>query len=238
MSNVFYQWIQDWLGFRYIRKNGAIMTADYNYRERARLHFSNALITEVGFPALDAASKDACKMVIKFSPKYTRSAIPPRGGGSSTRPGRAAQKKWLPSNFRLSIQGLEEACARVNKIGALVIKQQMTESAIGDERDYQWELAALEIPNLVLTCPESHAEQLYDWHEDFVIRGNNGPDKEKGGTLEYLAPNLKDAFFTLTFKGLGIFKLAPEKVESGSENIRRVKAELYCEEIKFDYKAV
>ena len=35
--------------------------------------------------------------------------------------------------------------------------------------------------------------------------------------------------FTLTFKHLGIFKLTPEKVEAGSENIRRVKAEMYCE---------
>ena len=70
-----------------------------------------------------------------------------------------------------------------------------------------------------------------------VIKGNNGDDKEKGGTLEYLTPNLQEVLFTLTFQHLGIFKLTPEKVESGSENIRRLKAEMYCEDIQFDYKS-
>jgi hypothetical protein len=41
--------------------------------------------------------------------------------------------------------------------------------------------------------------------------------------------------FKLDFHHLGIFKLAPEPVEPGGENIRRVKAEMYCEEIKFSY---
>jgi hypothetical protein len=41
----------------------------------------------------------------------------------------------------------------------------------------------------------------------------------------------------LTFQHLGIFKLTPDKVESGNEQIRRVKAEMYCENITFDYKA-
>lgn len=34
--------------------------------------FVNALITQIGFPALDAAGKDAAKLTIKFSPEYTR----------------------------------------------------------------------------------------------------------------------------------------------------------------------
>ncbi|HWF86401.1 MAG TPA: hypothetical protein VG222_16185, partial [Vicinamibacterales bacterium] len=83
------------------------------------------------------------------------------------------------------------------------------------------------------TCGEAAADQLYAWHEDFVINGNNGQDKEKGGTLEYMSANMKDVLFTLTFSGLGIFKLTPEKVEAGSENVRRVKAEMYCEQITF-----
>ena len=33
------------------------------------------------------------------------------------------------------------------------------------------------------------------------------------------------------------FKFVPEKVESGNESIRRVKAELYCEETKFEIKS-
>ena len=84
---------------------------------------------------------------------------------------------------------------------------------------------------------ESHADDWYKWHEDFVIKGNCEEDKEKTGTLQYLSPNLKDVLFTLTLRHMGIFKLEAEKVEARSENIRRVKAQLYIESIDFDYHA-
>jgi phage tail-like protein len=238
MSKAFYQWMKDSFEHKYSRKNGAIIAADYNYKEHSRMTFTNALMTEVGFPALDAASKDAAKMTIKFAPEITRTTQ--RVGSSISgqfENKQAVQKKWLPANFRIRIDGLDKGCSRVNKIEAIVVKQKVTEHAIGEGRDYEKEPANVEIPNLVLTMPESHADEFYKWHESFVIQGNNGDDAEKGGTLEYLTPNLKEVLFTLTFQHLGIFKLTPEKVEGGSEQLRRVKAEMYCEDMKFDFLA-
>lgn len=86
-----------------------------------------------------------------------------------------------------------------------------------------------------VTLPEANAEAFYNWHESFVIKGNNGPDEERSGTLEFVTPDLKEVLFTLELKNLGIFRLTPEKVEAGSENIRRVKAEMYCHEVAFGY---
>jgi len=146
------------------------------------------------------------------------------------------QKKWLPSNFKLHIDGLDGACSRVNKIEAITVKQKVVENPVGELRDFQKEPAVLEIPNLVITFPESHSEEFYKWHEDFVIKGNNGDDKEKNGSLEFLTPNLSEVLFTITFKHLGVFKLTPEKVESASENLRRLKAEMYCEEMEFNFQ--
>jgi phage tail-like protein len=238
MSKGFYNWIKDSFDHKYSRKNGAVISCDYNYKEHSRLTFSNALITEVGFPALDASSKDAAKMSIKLAPEYTRmttSTDGPSVSGGKYKSDQSVQKKWLPSNFRLKIDGLD--CTKVNKIEAITVKQKVVENAVGESRDYEREPAHLEIPNLVVTLAESHGKEFYQWHEDFVIKGNNGDDKEKGGSLEFLAPNLSDVLFTITFEHLGIFKLTPEKVEAGSENIRRIKAEMYCEDMKFDYKA-
>ncbi|MSP60389.1 MAG: hypothetical protein EXR72_08615 [Myxococcales bacterium] len=236
MSKGTYEWIKASFDHKYQRKNGAVLTADYDFNEHSRLTFFNAMPTEFGLPALDAASKDAAKMTIKVAPEYTRQTTS-KGGASiagkyANKPG--VQKKWLPANFKLQIDGLD--CTRVNKIEAIVVKQKVVENPVGELRDYQKEPAALETPNLVITFPESHADEFYKWHEDFVIKGNNGDDKEKGGTLDYLDPSLKAVLFTLTFQHLGVFKLTPEKVESHSENIRRLKCEMYCEEIKFDYK--
>jgi hypothetical protein len=233
MSKGFYEWIKAAFDHKQTRQDGAIITADYDYKERNRKEFKHALITEIGFPALDAASKDAAKMTVKFAPEYTRVKM----GEKALDKGKVGtQHKWLPMNFRLTIDGLD--CKSVNKIGALVVKQKIVENAVGELRDYEKEPAHLEIPNLVVTLPESHAQDFFKWHEDFVINGNNGDDKEKNGTLEFLGTNLKEVLFKITFNHAGIFRLEEEKVEAGLENIRRVTAELYVEEMKFEYGAV
>lgn len=234
MSKAFYQWIADTMEGKPGRKNGSIVTASYDMKEMSRLNFTHAIITEIGMPALDASSKNAAYITVKFKPEITRLA---KGTGERVKAPvtTARQKQWLPANFRLRIDGLEPSMTRVNKIEAITIKQKFTEDAVGEWRDYEREPASLEIPNLVITLAESHADAMYDYFEDFVIRGNNAEDKEKGGTLEYLSPDLKEVLFKLEFRNLGIFKLTPDKVEAGSEQLRRVKAEMYCEDIRFSF---
>jgi hypothetical protein len=86
------------------------------------------------------------------------------------------------------------------------------------------------IPNLVITVADDPTTGLRDWFNDFVIKGNNTRDRTRSGTLEYQSPR-SDTLFTLTFSGLGIFKLARAKVEAGTEKIQRLRAEMYCEQI-------
>jgi len=232
MSKAFYTWIQASLDRKHQRLDGAVITADYDQKEVNRLNFFQALITEVGFPACDAASKDAAKMAVKFSADYTR-FVTQKGGPVNAPQGKGEQKRWSPQNFRLKIDGLDNACARVVKVEALTVKQKVVEDPCGEHRDYQKLPASVEYPNLVVSFNEAFADDVYKWHEDFVITGNNGQDKEKGGTLEYLSPNLKDVLFTLTFSGLGIFKIGRGKADAHADGIQKLKAEMYCEQITF-----
>jgi phage tail-like protein len=234
MSKAFYQWMKDSFDHKYTRKNGAIIAADYNYAEHSRLTFYNALITEIGFPALDASSKDAAKMSIKFGPEYTRTQTTTGGASVSGKYSIDAkvQKKWLPANFRLRIDGLDDSCQRVNKIEAITVKQKVVENPIGELRDYEKEPASMEIPNLVCTVTESHAEEFYQWHEDFVINGNCTEKHEKTFAIQYLDQSRKNVLMELELMRCGIFKLTPDKVEAGMEAIRKVKVEMYCEEIR------
>lgn len=234
MPKAFYQWMQETMAGQSSRKNGAIIAADYNYRETERLTFTNALITEISFPTLDASSKDPAYITIKISPETTRRKQP---SGKQLQPVGSKQKQWLPANFRLRIDGLEQATSRVNKIEALTVKQKVVADAVGESRDYEIEPTTLEIPNLVVTVAGQEADAWYDWADSFIIAGENGADKEKNGTLEFLAPNLKDVLFSLNFQHLGIFKLTPEKVEAGAEQIRRIKAEMYVEEMTLSLPA-
>jgi len=226
MSKGFYTWIQNSFKHNYSRTNGAIVNADSNYKELTRLTWQNALISEIGFPALDGASKDAAKMSLSWTPEITRLTMTMGGGASvyGSKPIDAPkQKMWLPSNFR------------IKKCEALSYKQKNTRNDVGELRDAQVEPCALEVPNLVITLPESHADEFYKWHEDFVIKGNCGQAQERGGTIEYLTPNLTTVLFTLTLKQLGIFKITTDKNEAHNDAIRTVKVEMYMEDTDFNY---
>jgi phage tail-like protein len=231
MSKSFYSWISDTFDFKSARKDGSVVTTDYNLNEVSRLNFFHALIREVAFPALDASSKDAAKLTVKFAPEYTRFVKASGKASPMEKVDSSVQKKWLPSNFRLKIDGVD--CTYVNKIDALVFEQKLVDNAVGELRDYEKQPAYLEIPDLIVTVAESHAGDFVAWHQDFVINGNNGDAHEKNGTLDFLAPNLKDILFTIGFSHLGIFKLAAAPSQAGSESIRRLTASMYCEQMSF-----
>ena len=238
MSRGIYDWIKKSFDHDYQRKTGSIITADFNANELSRLNFSGALISEIGFPALDAGNnKEPCKISLKLKPESTRYVA---GGGAKITGGafsndQAKQKQWLTSSFRLRIGGMD--CTRVSKIEALTIKQKNVDNPCGEVRDAQCEPATLEIPNLVITLPEANAPEFFKWHQSFVIDGVNSDGEEHTGTLEFLTADKKDTLFTITFEHLGIFKISPDSNESGSEKVRNVKVEMYCENMKFDYAA-
>jgi hypothetical protein len=194
------------------------------------LQFNNATITEIAFPACDAAStREPTYLTVKLAPEFTR---PTAGSGAVMKKAPSKnQKRWLPSNFVLKVQGLEAACARVNKIEALAIRQSMAQSQVGEMRDYQKEPGKLEFPNLVITLPESDAGPFYAWFVDMVLKGNAGEDRERPGVLDLLTPDRQQVLLSLSFSHLGIFGFTPEKAVANADLIKRVKVEMYCEQI-------
>jgi hypothetical protein len=241
MSQQFYDWVKASISYDHQRKEGAIVAADYDFKEVNRLNFYHGLITEVGFPALDASSKEPCKMTVKISPERTDMEFSGRTKSIRPAPIQAdKQKMWLPSFFRLKIDGGSESlnCTRVSKVDAIVIKQKVIENAVGEELVFDKEPAQIDFPNLVITLPEADAQGWYQWHKSFVIDGKSEQENEKSGTLEYLAADKSTVLFTLTFQQLGIIKFQPDKLESASDKLRTVKIEMYCESINFEYKPI
>lgn len=227
LAPLFYSDLADFVSGHQQRRSGAIVVADFDFHEKARREFSQALISEVAFPSFDSSAKDPAYMTVTWAPENTRLV---KSSGKLQSPVSKKPKIWIPSNFRLEIDGLD--CTRVNKIEGLTIKQKIIENAIGEVRDYQKEPGALEIPNLKITLAESSAESWMDWYEDFVIKGNCTDDKEKGGRLVFLAPNLQTELLEIKFFNLGIFKLTTDKAEANADAIKRMTAELYCEKME------
>jgi phage tail-like protein len=229
MKAPLYDWIAKSWEMNYQRKNGSIVGCDYKLEAKTEREFVGALITETTFPVLDASSKQAANISLKVAPELTR-AKKPSGKGEAPA-AKSPQKVAMQSNFRLEIAGLE--ASKVNKIDAFSVKQSVTEDAAGERREPQKEPGKLEFPNLKITLSQSHAQSWFDWFEDFVVKGNCSEDKEKTGTIFFLAPNFKDTVASIELQNLGIFKLSEDPVEAHSEQIKRVTAELYCERMKF-----
>ena len=122
--------------------------------------------------------------------------------------------------FRLEIDGLD--CSKVTKIDAFTVKQAMAPSKI-------------EFPNLAITLAEVSSETWREWHEDFVIKGNSGEGQEKQGKLAFLAPTGRETLLTISFRGLGIFKLRRERSEAGADRASRMTAELYCQRMELAF---
>lgn len=209
-----YEWIAATLNGNYLRKDGAVTTADANLNAQADSQFLQALIHEVGFPALDAASKSAPHLTIKFSPELTKFA---KASGKVPAPG-GRQKAFVASNFRLELDGID--CSRVRAIDAFTVAVDI-------------EPGRVEVPNIHVTIsdgPTAASWQL--WFEDFVIKGNNDESKEKTGTIVYLGPDLKTELGRVVLHNVGICALRHGKQDASGGVVRTLDAELYCERVE------
>lgn len=233
MGKGLYEWIKASLDKAHVRKNGFIASANYDYKAMEYRHFRDALITEITVPALDAASKDSAYLTVGFRGEE----ITMQKGDNADLKGvlNTKQKAWLCSNFRVEIGGLP--CARVSKIDSFTIKQNVVDDAVGSMRINCIEPSQIEIPNLKLTISAADLEPWAKWFDDFVIKGNNGQDKELNGAIEFLDPSMSRVLGTVNLMNVGIFSMAQQKQEKG-DKINSFVVELYVEKMAFDIKEV
>jgi hypothetical protein len=107
----------------------------------------------------------------------------------------------------------------------------MRQDKVGNQREITTNAVGLEIPNLSISVAEIDAGGFYAWFQDMVIKGNSGDNNERQGTLEFLSRDMSSTLMTLRFANLGIFGFTPEKSNASTDQIRRVRIDLYCERI-------
>jgi phage tail-like protein len=232
MDAKLYEWIKDMLDRKATRHNLVIHSADYDFKVRSSTQLLDALLTKVKLPALDASSKDAASIELTIQAEVVKALAASGQPISGTSSKSAAQKKWLPSNFRFTLNGVSDL-NRVNKISSFEVTQEVTQGQVGELRDYAQEPGKLRLGNLAVTIAESHSASLDGWFDDFLIKGNNAAANEKTGSIEFLSPNLQDVLFTLSLKGVGIFRGGGVTFEAKSEGIKRKTYLLYVEEASF-----
>lgn len=218
MSKEFYEWIGQCLAGKEPTHSGVLTSREADGTVFDVVSFTDALISEVGFPALDAASKDTAEMTVKFRPESTV-----RGKPESS-PTDVKQKLWHAANFRLEIDGVD--CTRVTTIDGLTVTQAFAVSKPGDPL----QPTTLAISDLVLTTKPSHSQDFYDWLESLVIEGK---DDKRTGSLIYFADDARTALFTLTFSGLGIWAVDAIPPSAARQRAARIGCHVWCEGLTF-----
>jgi hypothetical protein len=143
------------------------------------------------------------------------------------------QKMWLPSQFRLSIDGID--CSRVAKIDSFSVKQNVKQLYVGSSRYPELEPTGIEFGNLSLTVGLAYADDFLRWYEAYVVRGDRDLRQERQGSIEFTGP-FGAPLFTVALNNVGIFNLGIEKSEAGSDSVKRCKVELYVESMDLEYE--
>ena len=231
MSQPFYAWIADFFDGKANRKTGAIVAADFYYKERARREFKEAMIKELSFPKLDGSDKNPAYMTVGFS---VEDIVFKKGGGQKLAPpqGFDKQKHWTARNFRFKVDGFEAPCKRVSKIDAFTVKQNVIEYHAGGQRAPVKTPSPIEFPNITFYLPEADAQPFHD-HAKKRIADGEVPGRLTGSLETYDAD--KKTLFTLSYSGADVIGVTPDRSDSTSEEIKLCKVELYTEKMTFAY---
>jgi hypothetical protein len=160
------------------------------------------LLTEIGFPALDAADKGAAELSLKITPEALR-----RNGGSGARCNAglgARQKAWGANAFRVELDGIDTKS--VSSVSAFTVKQELAVDEIGIVREPTKHAAKVTVPNITFKVSRASSADFEAWAEDFLL---NGDDKEKSGAIVLLDQSLKGELARVSLNHVGIAGLSP-----------------------------
>jgi len=222
-STGLFDWVADSWGATPEARDGAVLGVDMNFNIKSEVGFSGALVVETQIPALDASSKEAGHLTVRLQPEF----IDVRSPAGKLSLIQAKQKLWRTGNFRLQIEGLD--CTKVSRIDAFTVSRKVNVVTSGSG-EVSLIPKKVEFPNLRITLSKSSALTWVDWHETFVVNGDNDDSFEKSGTISFLSNDLKSELSRIDLHHLGIMRLA-STLTDGISAVARLTADLYCEEM-------
>jgi hypothetical protein len=199
-----------WLDGSKPRLDGRFMVLGADGSPQMQRGFTQALITELGFPALDARQPGQIYLRLTLVPPETRS----EPGAASPSGGYRGNKTAVSVGFSLQLDGLDPRW--VSRIEPFTI------AASGRNQEQAGPIHAA--TRLTVTIAPAGAAQLTSWLESFVVMGNHQQGAERSLVLRILNPDMTSA---LTLGGHGVGILALRRVPSDQSS--QFQVDLYVE---------
>jgi hypothetical protein len=230
MSKDLQDWIQASFNMKHEYRDCALLAADFHYNEQRRINLHQALIKEVKFSDLDAASKDAIYTDVTMACEMVRHQKG-SGGAINTALG-ARMKDWLCANFRIDIPGLTDAVPFVSKISLPNFSQKTTLDQVGHLKENSLLPTAVELGDLTVTFgsgPDGKVEdQLMAMADKWFIQGDQVEENHLSISVHFLKPNMKDELGAINYQGCGLLSVKPAKSERG-DGVRKIECKWYIE---------
>lgn len=224
------KWIKDSWTKKYDRRSGQIDHADFDGNIKYSDEFSNALIAETTFPALDGKSKDPAYMKVKFTPE---SVAPVAPQGKLDPIGGTKQKLWTSNCFRFKIDGID-GMEFTNKLESFTVKQAIKKMGIGERRYQEIMPTRVEFPQITGTIGESYAGSLREWANKYLHKGKRDPKAQRTGSLEFLAPNKEKVLFRVNMFNMSLKSLETAQAQANETDVKRLKFTLQIERMELD----
>jgi len=208
MAPPMYDWIASFIRGEAPSRAVSVIGTTFDRTMKYQLDMTNVQIVEVTFPTLDAGTAQPLHLLVKIQPETSRAKavtgfMDARGSNQSL---------WMSPYFELNMGTLDTS--HVSLIDSFTVR------LVGSS----W----IAVDLLSLTFPEAFSSTWRSWFNTFVLRlfGRS----ERDGTLLIKDSSFTNVLATVTFGHMGIVSLDWVPDAGGG---RRVKAELYCEEISF-----
>lgn len=177
-------WVNELFSGQIRKRPGRTKYSNITLKRGSLRPITEALITEVGFPALNRSTDAPAAMSVKFRAVLGKPILLEVAGRT---PRTDSQKTWLPSNFRLKMGGLPNA--RVQSMSGFVIKSELSGAVVS-----------------TIMLPLSDAKQ---WEAKLApTPGSTAGVVPVDATAEYLGPDGK-VRAVLSFRMLRMPRLNP-----------------------------
>jgi hypothetical protein len=223
--------VWDWLGAALdkgaISKSCAISIGDFDYKEVGRVELADCQISEVSLPALGADKKESLYLTLGLQPTYTRYVA--GSGASITGKMGPKTKNMSVNNFNLSLGDFDPN--GVKEIGALKWEAKSQFDHRGNINEPGQIYTKLGRPDLEVTYTGPMATEIMKFADSWFRGGQRMQQHELAGTLELLSPELKPVG-EISFEGVGMKKVAIDKLGSNEDKVAGVKVTWYVEQAR------
>jgi hypothetical protein len=221
MGKGMYDWIKASFEKGMTPVHGTLGTGDFNYKERSRITFDEAVLTSITMPRLDGSSKDSGAFEIEFTPGRVRVA---KGDGSDIRHSSGTkQQPWVCSNFRFELGSLP--CARVASIESFTWSCTPTVATVFQPASGP----TINVPDLRLSISAADYDAWAEAAQQWFIEGHHLQGDEMHGLITLLTPDLQTPLGAIELINVGFKRFSQLPSAGGNDALYRFTVDLYVE---------